>query len=1088
MLTRLLYFDPHPLSPLISSRAHSRLDFLFTLWKTVLGILFPILAPSAPIFFGVYLFVGSFVFFLLRFHWLPYYRLYLNQLCCAFAAVHFYGNLLLSSLVVVEWTEGPPAALLVLLASLAFYLFPFYLHSTVYSFALVSLLNGFLLSWVLPCHALFLSFSSSQLLPSCFVWRSCPCWRGSILSLVLTLLVITFSLLPLGEPSRLLAPLRHPHQRPFLVRMHLVPAPPHQLALQQMELALPTFLLRLPIQFPPRPRQLPALGMNLYVRQWPFSLCWRQLVNVAPFLSLVFFFDSFTDFMVISSPELVATRTSEWLRSIPVLSAPLKFLLLLGVLAWFSTCVLTRVTQFLKHFRNIWQQRDCEKHALRFIPLRRPVETFLGALSRHQSLSPLPMLLVFLLLLSLLLLWLRLLPLFHRLLFPLTFLLFILLLLLQQMERPPPHCLHHRLIILISSLQFSPRVLHCCPKQVLQTNSSVQQQTLLLCLLPMNFMTMLSCLMAECAAKTLWPPFLVWVRPLLRWGNCVGGFSVIITLSSPQDFCFSSAVMARNDSPINCFELVWPSCFVFCDYACLVVFVFPSPIFSLCLCNLGLSLFPESCVVISDYLRFTDTHKTVRLQMLTDLTNRLNKLEVGRKKEAALFAWRRAKPEGKKEGSQGGILVMIHFTTVSALFLLFFLLCSLLWIYVIFSSNERKVWIGHASFLLLFSCSIVLLAMLLLACALLSFLHRIDSSRGEFWGLHQSTFLCWGEQDAGLCEERTQTDLTNVVQVPSSLWSSLSFHLWLFCTFFWTDSGNIYWTSKSIWAQWIDINLRLWQVLGLPPMPSWSCSSDTRHQVSWERMMRSSCWAFRFSFHVLCLCFACLLLLHGFGLSSFQLRQVCTRCWKQCHSCTGALWQCQQNGGVWNECVFCHSWWSFCLCSCRKKKWRRRLRVISKILKFAFIRRSLLQKPIHCPLLLHWALKQMMRPLPLLLLSHSDPLSVLAALHRSPCFVVPTRFMQPLAAFLQIHPWSSLPVSLFLQQMQLFKTRRAPLLLMPNLQLHLHHHHPLLLQQSRLHLLVLEDIFVTALLLLSATVWSRSRLMPFRKCLDSGLH
>ena len=94
VLTRLLYFDPHPLSPLISSRAHSRLDFLFTLWKTVLGILFPILAPSAPLFFGVYLFVGSFVFLLLRLHWLPYYRLYLNQLYCAFAAVHFYANLL----------------------------------------------------------------------------------------------------------------------------------------------------------------------------------------------------------------------------------------------------------------------------------------------------------------------------------------------------------------------------------------------------------------------------------------------------------------------------------------------------------------------------------------------------------------------------------------------------------------------------------------------------------------------------------------------------------------------------------------------------------------------------------------------------------------------------------------------------------------------------------------------------------------------------------------------------------------------------------------------------------------------------------
>ena len=47
---------------------------------------------------------------------------------------------------------------------------------------------------------------------------------------------------------------------------------------------------------------------------------------------VAFFFGSFTDFIAISYPELVVTRRSEWLRSILGLSAPLKFLLLLGVL------------------------------------------------------------------------------------------------------------------------------------------------------------------------------------------------------------------------------------------------------------------------------------------------------------------------------------------------------------------------------------------------------------------------------------------------------------------------------------------------------------------------------------------------------------------------------------------------------------------------------------------------------------------------------------------------------------------------------------------------------------------------------------
>lgn len=46
LFARLLFYDPHPISPLVNARAHSRLEFLFAVYKTLLGGLFPIMYSS----------------------------------------------------------------------------------------------------------------------------------------------------------------------------------------------------------------------------------------------------------------------------------------------------------------------------------------------------------------------------------------------------------------------------------------------------------------------------------------------------------------------------------------------------------------------------------------------------------------------------------------------------------------------------------------------------------------------------------------------------------------------------------------------------------------------------------------------------------------------------------------------------------------------------------------------------------------------------------------------------------------------------------------------------------------------------------
>lgn len=80
LFARLIFFDHQPVSPLVTARAHSRLDFLFALYKTILGVTFPIVTPLYPLIHGIYLLVGSLIFFLLRLHWLPYFRLWMNQI------------------------------------------------------------------------------------------------------------------------------------------------------------------------------------------------------------------------------------------------------------------------------------------------------------------------------------------------------------------------------------------------------------------------------------------------------------------------------------------------------------------------------------------------------------------------------------------------------------------------------------------------------------------------------------------------------------------------------------------------------------------------------------------------------------------------------------------------------------------------------------------------------------------------------------------------------------------------------------------------------------------------------------------------
>ena len=102
LLARLLFFDPKAVSPLVNARAQSRLEFLFALYKTVLGLTFPIM----------------YVFILLRFTLalnvseLPRYpcvQLLVPQ-CSSLAAVFRY--LPASGVLVVPPASSPLASLL----------------------------------------------------------------------------------------------------------------------------------------------------------------------------------------------------------------------------------------------------------------------------------------------------------------------------------------------------------------------------------------------------------------------------------------------------------------------------------------------------------------------------------------------------------------------------------------------------------------------------------------------------------------------------------------------------------------------------------------------------------------------------------------------------------------------------------------------------------------------------------------------------------------------------------------------------------------------------------------------------------------
>lgn len=104
-MVKLLFFDPVPTSQAMSSRPHSRLQAVYCCVQIYLALIF-VLAPSALIFLSISLFVVSLALAYLSFAFVPYFRVWVNQFLCAFAALTLFANIFQFSFVMNHFTAG----------------------------------------------------------------------------------------------------------------------------------------------------------------------------------------------------------------------------------------------------------------------------------------------------------------------------------------------------------------------------------------------------------------------------------------------------------------------------------------------------------------------------------------------------------------------------------------------------------------------------------------------------------------------------------------------------------------------------------------------------------------------------------------------------------------------------------------------------------------------------------------------------------------------------------------------------------------------------------------------------------------------